>query len=101
MKAFWIHILLILMVSITIPNFREEIFNGDNHLSTTSLTKDIPILDESIPANTRKEGLKKNYIAQDFLPIVVIAKSTFLETTHLHYLPLYNLRREKVYFLLI
>jgi hypothetical protein len=56
----------------------------------------------TLPYNTGdrySKGMK--FIAQEFMPIVVLAEPTDAETSFSHYLPVYRLHRQKEYFLLI
>lgn len=59
-----------------------------------------------IQPDTLKNDSKKSYsshhvIAQDFIPIILIAETIVTNLDYLHYLPVYRSARQKEYFLLI
>lgn len=59
-----------------------------------------------IGTNTLQDSSKKNnsglnYIAQTFIPVVMIADFSYQEANFRHYLSTYNFTRAKEYFLLI
>lgn len=58
-------------------------------------------LDNDVKNNNETNLDKKFYIAEDFIPIVLIAESVDLSQAYIHYLPIYNLHRKKEFFLLI
>lgn len=48
-----------------------------------------------------KKSENKIHIAEDFIPIVLIADYYDPSLSFVHYIPIYNLYRERTYFLLI
>lgn len=48
-----------------------------------------------------KHQTKTNYIAFEFVPIVLLAETNPHLVLHSYYLPIYQLKQEKEYFLLI
>jgi hypothetical protein len=72
------------------------------HMEQLSPTPQYSLLKgEPVSSRPKKMDSEINYIAQDFMPIVMIANAP----DHLHffsyYLSTYNLERQKEYFLLI
>lgn len=63
----------------------------------------IPVVDvDPLTYRTRiTPDAKLNYIADSFIPMVILAFNLFEERDFTYYLPLYNLHRQKEYFLLI
>ncbi|WPU64644.1 hypothetical protein [Peredibacter starrii] len=56
---------------------------------------------DSLRNTDHKHSERTVHIAQDFIPIVVIAESVSADIDFLHYLPIYGQARQKEYFLLI
>lgn len=52
-------------------------------------------------SSSKNNNNKLNPIAQDFIPLVVIAPTLYVDRDHDHYLPLFAQYRPKDYFLLI
>ena len=72
------------------------------HMEQLSSTPQLSLLTgEPITSRPKKIDSEINYIAQDFMPIVMIANAP----DHLHffsyYLSTYNLQRQREYFLLV
>jgi hypothetical protein len=99
MRLIWINIIaMVIAISSLVverPAFQAD-FSG--HSSLTSFPFFQP---EALRNDTQQHQEKTLQIAQDFMAIVVIADVPNVNQGFLHYLPLYNLHRQKEYFLLI
>jgi hypothetical protein len=99
MKLIWINLIAIVIAISSLVVERPAIEADFNLLS--SITS-IPHYQSDVLRNdSQKHQEKTLQIAQDFIPIVVIADVTDANEGFAHYLPLYNLHRQKEYFLLI
>ncbi len=99
MKLVWINVIAIIIAISSLVVERPSVqadfslpaaFSIESHLQFDDIRNDSVAHHE-----------KNSVIAQDFIPIVVIADEPNADSGFLHYLPLYNLQRPKDYFLLI
>lgn len=99
MKLIWINILAIVIALTSLISEGPTVnFSFDQITSIHG----IPLWESDALRNpTEKQSEKNHLIAQDFIPIVAIASEYDINEEFLFYLPLYNLHRQKEYFLLI
>ncbi len=99
MKLIWINILAIVIALTSLISEGPTVnFSFDQMTSLQS----IPIWESNALRNPSEKQSEKNHlIAQDFIPIVAIAPQYDVHVSFDYYLPLYNLHRQKQYFLLI
>lgn len=99
MRLIWINIIAIVIALSSLVVERPAIEANFNLLSAIT---SIPHYQcDTFRNDAQKHQEKTLQIAQDFIPIVVIAEETNALEGFAHYLPLYNLHRQKEYFLLI
>jgi hypothetical protein len=101
MKSFWILFLIVVMTASSLSVRRPDVI--EKAQTTTERTfEQVPEWDSDVlTRDSQKHSEKTVQIAQDFIPIVVIADEIDSEQNYSHYLPLYRLHRLKDYFLLI
>lgn len=101
MKTLWITVVaFVIAVSAAAMDMRGTVFFETDQLTSGPQIKDV-IQTESFYSVTERYSKDSHLIAQDFMPIVIIAESSDLTHHFAHYLPLYDLNRQKEYFLLI
>lgn len=99
MKLIWINLLAIVIALTSLVMERPSIETYTEQLSNID---QMPVWQtDSLKNQDLKQSEKTIHIAQDFIPIVMIADTQNFERDFIHYLPLYNLHRQKEYFLLI
>jgi hypothetical protein len=101
MKSAWI-ILITFIIGFTpmMTDLRAPVSFAQDALASDPALK-CCLLDHAIPNGTERFTKNSHLIAQNFIPIVVIAYEHDLNNHFTHYLPLYDLNRQKEYFLLI
>jgi hypothetical protein len=99
MKSIWINIFAVVIALTSLTSEGTSVNFSSEQMSSL---QSIPLWESDALKNpTEKQSEKNHVIAQDFFPIVIIA-SQFDSSDSFHfYLPLYNLHRQKEYFLLI
>ena len=101
MRLFWLNFLAVIITAVSFQVIDQRCidYHSVDQIGAISgvATWDLNPLKEA----DHKSSLKQHYIAQDFIPIVTIASSYPHSKDFVHYLPIYNLTREKNYFLLI
>lgn len=99
MKLIWINILAIVIALTSLISDRPTVnFSSDQIASLQS----IPLWQSDALKNPSDKNSEKNHlIAQGFIPIVAIADEYDVNVSFAYYLSLYNLHRQKEYFLLI
>lgn len=99
MRSIWIHLLALV---ITMTSVVMEVPVIDFNLDQMASLQTIPSWEtDSLRNPTEKIGERNHIIAEDFMPIVLIAEAQDFSYEFNHYLPLYRLYREKDFFLLI
>ena len=99
MRLIWINIIAIVIAISSLVVERPSI---ETDFSLPASLTQISHLQNDILRNDSQKKEAKNYqIAQDFIAIVVIADAPNANKGFYHYLSLYNLHRQKEYFLLI
>jgi hypothetical protein len=101
MKSLWI-IFFTFLIGLTsvIADLRGTIELTDDKISSASAFKSS--WESGALARTEERYSKEsNYIAQDFIPIVLLADTQIFKPNFIHYISLYRLYRQKEYFLLI
>ncbi|WP_408097627.1 hypothetical protein ACJVC5_01565 [Peredibacter sp. HCB2-198] len=99
MKLIWINFLAIIIaitsVVVDLPavEFNSEQLSGIHQASSWQ--------SDSLRNSELRHSERTVHIAQDFIPIVLIAESVGSSAEFIHYLPIYSLARQKEYFLLI
>ena len=99
MRLIWINIIAIVIAFSSLVVEKPSIEADFNLLS--AITTIPHYQSDALRNDTQKHQDKTLQIAQDFIPVVVIAEITDANEGFSHYLPLYNLHRQKEYFLLI
>jgi hypothetical protein len=99
MKLVWINLIAIIIAisSLVVERPSVEV----NVANLTAITAVPHVQTDPLRNDTQKHQEKTLQIAQDFIAIVVIADAPNANEGFSHYLPLYNLHRQKEYFLLI
>lgn len=101
MKTLWLTIVaFVIAVSASAMDMRGTVYFETDQMTTGPQIKDV-IQTESFFSPAERYSKNSNLIAQGFFPIVIIAESSDITHHFAHYLPLYNLNRQKEYFLLI
>lgn len=99
MKFFWVHVLAFL---IAMSSLAAEAPIVEFEIDELSSVAQLPYWQTSALINSSKKHAEKNFpLAQDFIPILLIAETPDSNQGFVHYLPLYDLVRQKEYFLLI
>lgn len=99
MKFAWMHILAMIVAFSSLVLDTPAITYDDKELSFIS---EVPqFFSNALKDDTKKHSEKTLHIAQDFIPILVIAAPLNHNNSYTHYLPIYGLFRKKRYFLLI
>jgi hypothetical protein len=99
MRVLWINVLA-LMIALTAFVSDGPAIQYDYEMIST--LQQIPQFQTNALKNdSQKHHEKTVHIAQDFIPIVVIADGIDFVNTFIHYLPIHSLVRQKEYFLLI
>lgn len=99
MKFIWINLLAIVIALTSLVMEHPSVESFDEQLTAIS---QLPIWQtDSLRNQEIKHSEKTIHIAQDFIPIVVIADFQNAHNDFHHYLPIYSLVRQKEYFLLI
>lgn len=99
MRLIWINIIAIVIAISSLVVERPAI---EADFSLPSSLSQISHIQSDILRNDSQKNQDKNLqIAQDFIPIVVIAQEQDANQGFAHYLPFYKLHRQKEYFLLI
>ncbi len=89
--------ILLLAVDNVVIAQDEAGINSAHHIARVPTVEVDPISHQS----RFNPNAKLNYIADSFIPIVILAYNLFEDRDFAYYLPLYNLNRQKEYFLLI
>jgi hypothetical protein len=98
MRLFWINILAIVIAFSSLLLQAPSVDFGHDQLA--SIQANPSWQSDALKNPNEKNSEKSQYIAQDFTPIVVLAD--FQDFTGFqYYIPIYNLHRQKEYFLLI
>lgn len=100
MKSWCLNLLtvLIVLVSFQVIDQRNFSFSPDHQIDRLTVLDIFEI--NPLKESDHKTQIK-NYIAQNFFAMVLIAEVVLSVETYFHYLPLYKLIREKTFFLLI
>src|SRR5262245_10245501 len=99
MKGIWIYFLVaIIGLSSVVIEVDSIGFHEDQ---IASVQHDLPFEIVSLRNPTQKYSEKSHLIADAFIPMVLIAESPDADQEFHHYLPLYQLYRQKHHFLLI
>lgn len=99
MRLIWINLIAI-VIAITSLVVERPLIQADFSLPS-SLIHASHLQSDILRNDSHNHQEKTLQIAQDFIPIVVIADPIDANEPFLYYLPLYNLHRQKEYFLLI
>jgi hypothetical protein len=102
MNLIWLKLIAVLIAvsSLVVDLHGPVSYEGVNLDSETQL-KSLWEVGTMFYAQSERHSKTTHVIAQDFLPIVVLAEPTDAKSNFHHYLPLYDLHRQKKYFLLI
>jgi hypothetical protein len=99
MKVFWFNIIAIVIALSSVVVDRPSV--EFTYKTLTTLQK-IPLFQtDALKNDSRKHTEKTVHIAQDFIPVLVIADAPDYKKEFHHYLSIYSLVRQKEYFLLI
>lgn len=100
MRRAWIY-LIAFFIGLSALIAEKPFLRADfNQISET--LQSAPLLQNTALKDEVKHRHEKTmYIAQDFIPFVLIANALNPNVDFVHYIPLFNLLRQKEYFLLI
>ncbi len=102
MNFLWLNLIAVLIaVSSLVVDLRGSVSYEGENLTAEAQLKSLWEEGTMFYAQSERQSKSTHVIAQGFFPIVVLAEPTDAEANHLHYLPLYDLHRQKEYFLLI
>ncbi len=102
MNFIWLNLFAVLLaVSSHVVDLRDSVSYQGVNLDAETQLKSLWEEGTMFYAQSERHSKSTHVIAQDFLPIVVLAEPTDAESNFHHYLPLYDLHRQKEYFLLI
>jgi hypothetical protein len=99
MRSIWVTIFaFIIAVTSIVIDFRLDDFSHEE-ISSIDVVQAWQVDDLIHPG--KKVSDNNLFIAEDFIPIVIIAEAQDSEQSFNHYLPVYQLQRQKEFFLLI
>lgn len=98
MRPIWINVIAIIIALSSLvmegPTVQVD--------SLSESFQSVPLFESSALRNELSKATEKTvHIAQDFIPIVIIATFEHLTNNFLHYISIHSLVRQKEYFLLI
>ncbi len=102
MNYIWLNLIAVFIaISSLVVDLRGSVSYEGVNLEAETQLKSLWEEGTMFYAQSERNSKTTSFIAQDFVPIVVLAEPTDAKANYHHYLPLYDLHRQKEYFLLI